>query len=61
MKEDVKNKILEKLDGIINLAEDNDLMESYPTVDILELIDNEFDKFISSLPSSQDTDRSMNN
>lgn len=61
MKEENREKLLEKLDFIISLANDNELFESYPTIDIIEMVRKEFDEFISSLHSSLDTDHSRNN
>lgn len=61
MKEKGDNKILKKIDGIICMAKDNDLIESYPTIDILELINMEFEKVILLLHSLPGTDENKRN
>ena len=52
----VDNNLLHKLDSLISLATDNELLEHYPTIDLLELVGSEFDKIIFSMPPLMDTD-----
>ena len=52
----VENNLLHNIDSVISLATDNELLEHYPTIDLLELVGREFSEIISSITPSKDTD-----
>ncbi len=56
MKELDKNKILDKVEDAFDIAKDMTLVEDYRTVDLLRLIDLEFEDIVSIINPLQDTD-----
>jgi len=61
MKEANEDKILEKLDDVIEIANNKDMIKSYPTFALADIIRKEFKDIISLLPPSPDTDESEDN
>ena len=54
MKESNEDKIIEKLDEVIELANNTDMIKSYPTFAIADIIKKEYEDIISLLPPSPD-------